>query len=104
LTALSGDPQLYGDYGEGSYCSTCGKNSARRSRADLWMMRREWGDTYHTRFYCRDHFPSDISRGGGGHPRTVHDEVTCASCFLRTPADDGECANCGALLPVRGAQ
>lgn len=43
LTALTGDPHRYGDFAEGSYCSTCGKNSAKRARADLWMMRREWG-------------------------------------------------------------
>lgn len=98
LTALPGNPDLYGDYGEGTYCSTCGKNSARRARADLWMMRREWGGTYQTRFYCRDHFPNADNGGGGGERRSRAAEVTCPNCFLRTPPGD-ECANCGASLP-----
>lgn len=98
LTALTGDPHRYGDFAEGSYCSTCGKNSANRARADLWMMRREWGDTFHTRFYCREHFPDGRADGdGGGHSRQPIAEVTCRSCFLRTPSGD-DCSNCGASL------
>lgn len=99
LTALTGDLDRYGDYAEGSYCSTCGKYSSRRARADLWMMRREWGGTFHTRFYCRDHFPSSDNGGDSSGRRSRAVEVTCTSCYLRTPPGD-ECPNCGAPLPA----
>lgn len=99
LTAFTGEPDKYDDYGEGSFCSTCGKNSSRRARADLWMMRRDWGGTYHTRFYCRDHFPNSDNGGEGRAQRSRAAEVTCPNCYVRTPPVD-ECGSCGALLPV----
>lgn len=99
LTALTGDQRLYGDYCEGSFCSTCGKNSARRAKSDLWMLRREWGDTYHTRFYCREHFPDEDNGGGGGRRQSRVLEVTCSSCYLKTPVGE-DCTNCGASLPA----
>ncbi|GAB3812443.1 hypothetical protein GCM10028820_05380 [Tessaracoccus terricola] len=97
VSALAVQPERYRDYGQGMYCSPCGKNSARRSRADLWMMRREWGDSFQTRFFCDEHLPNEDGSGGSGRNRSRAPEVVCPSCYLRTPQGD-ECANCGESL------
>ncbi len=69
----------------------------------LWILRREWGDTYHTRFYCRERFPNEDNSGGGGRRQSRVVEVACPSCFLKTLAGE-DCTNCGASLHIERSE
>jgi len=98
FTALTWNHPRYVDYGPGMFCSRCGKESTRKRRDELWIVRHYNSRGSYWWAYCFDHLPDrERSRGGSGSISVKTKQVLCNSCFLYVPEGD-ECASCGADL------
>lgn len=73
------------DYGPDMYCSTCGKNSQRLRRNELWAIRHKTRDDQPGPIwtYCREHLPNrDWQANGKDLLGQASNEIDCSDCFL----------------------